>query len=102
MRNYKKYIIVKIRFGSRKRRSCKCRLLNLVAANKIAGQFPRTSEGALFAGVIERAILDLAIPAERDSALSYLVGDIPHAKAFGVDPGWVKKVLRQYRLIPPC
>lgn len=69
---------------------------------RIRYQFPRTPEGALMSGIVERAVLDLGESGAepgcdgmdvREHALRYLASDMPHAQIAGVDPAWIRKVI---------
>lgn len=62
------------------------------ALRKIRHQFP--VEGAAFFAVLERAVLDLFIHGERGQAVAYLNEEMWHCEVAGVDPVWVRDVLR--------
>lgn len=55
--------------------------------------------------VIEQAIFDACVPSisvarrDKDSAIRYLAGDMPHAHYCGIDPDYVRRTLRDSGLL---
>lgn len=93
---------------------CKC------ACQKIKPQFADTPEHKMFFAVVESAIYDLSLnPFKKivtddtitkilpnkstyyaaHTAAEYLQGDIIHANSAGIDPDWIRKVLREFKLL---
>lgn len=74
-------------------------------ARKIRSEFPDTPEANLMFAIIYQALKDAASVdaahltyAERESAIDYLQGDIPHAAICGVDSDYIKKVIKHVGL----
>jgi len=65
--------------------------------------FPPWPEAQLCYAVIEQAVKDACSysPGHRlyDGAVYYLAGDLPHAALCGVDPDYVRRLLRESGLI---
>lgn len=82
------------------------------ALKVIYAQFPKTPEGALMFAVIAQAVEDaIARPqltardyelrnfqARRQDTAKYLIGNIPHAHAVGVDHRWIHRIFKRYQL----
>lgn len=93
---------------------CKC------ACKKIKPQFADTPQHKLFFAVVERAINDLSLNPFKNivsdgvttkilpnkstfytmhTSAEYLQGDIIHADSAGVDPDWIRRILREFKLL---
>lgn len=58
--------------------------------------FQDSDESQLMLAVVVMAIKDLFYETERRRASIYLNGPIPHAQACGVNPEWVRRLLKYY------
>ena len=71
-----------------------------LATKKIGYQFPKTPEGKLMWAVVRQAIEDLYRPqSECTTALLYLKGPMWHAQSCGVDPDWIRLILRKMKIL---
>ena len=84
-----------------------------IIAHKIHGQFPATPSGQLMFSIVEQALVDVAIDPDsktnairrdefvrtRDSAISFLRGEMLQAEIAGVEPAWVKKIIERVGLL---
>lgn len=68
---------------------------------RVAAEFPSIPEGAVMAAVVTRAIQDLAVSGDSSEAVylrargaAYLRGEMWHALIAGVEPDYVRRVLR--------
>lgn len=58
--------------------------------------FPNDDVGNLWLGVLERAFLDLCEPGqEREDAQRWLKGDMDVMQEFGIDPDYIRLVVKQ-------
>lgn len=77
-------------------------LQNAIAAMKmLETQVKPTRENNLMMAVVKQAIFDTnsQSPAIAKSAMRYLNGPLPHAQAIGLEPFWVKKILRKAQIL---
>ena len=67
-----------------------------------------TGEEMLFLSVVTSAIKEAyGVPADidrvsRNRALRYIAGDMPHAQLIGLDPQWIKDLIKRAGLILPA
>ena len=61
---------------------------------KVSPQFPNTPDGRLMFVVVAQAVSDLQNSQNRYDANKYLQGRMIHAEVCGVDPQWIRNVLR--------
>ena len=73
----------------------------IAAVKMLETQVKPTRENNLMMAVIKQAIFDAHSKhkAIRQSATRYLNGPLPHAQAIGLEPSWVKKILRKAQIL---
>lgn len=67
----------------------------MAVLRKIKLQFPDTPSGSLMYSIIAQAVRDLFTKSGRESAVKYLHSDMIHAEVCGVNPAWIKRLLKQ-------
>lgn len=70
-----------------------------VIMKKITPQFVSTPEGNMWAAALRIALVDLAHPTHKHSALKFLLGPMPQMQLAGVEPDWIRSIVRRAGLI---
>lgn len=69
---------------------------------KVFPQFPESGAGFLMFSIVLQAVRDAyddtVYPHEQRSGYAYLNSDMPHAQMAGVDPDWIRFVLKKIGL----
>jgi len=71
-----------------------------IIEKKIRTLFPETPEAKLMLAIVVRAVQDASTGKGVKSAAgkSYLRGNMPHAEICGVNPGWIRRVIKKVGL----
>lgn len=75
-------------------------VMEAAAIKKLKTIFNDTPEHKLCFAILRQAIQDLRVKKYRSSALNYLNGPLVHAEVCGVDPEWVRHVLKVCNVLP--
>lgn len=71
----------------------------LAVCNKIKKQFPDTPEGRLWFTVLRNEIRGLSKPKKRADSIKYLNGEMTIYQLCNVDPDWIRRVLKEAKVI---
>jgi hypothetical protein len=74
-------------------------LLISAITKKIAPHFVASPEGRLWSAALHVALVDLSSAAHKDSALKFLLGPMPQMQLAGVEPEWIRYIVRRAGLI---
>lgn len=74
-------------------------LVMRAAILRLEKQYEHNSDSNLCFAVVCSAILDLEEENHRDSAKTYLKGEMVHAQLIGLDPDWIRATLKELRLM---